>query len=185
MGHINIEIKARCADLEKLRTVLTEIKADYKGLDRQTDTYFNVARGRLKLRQGSIENSLIYYERPNQARPKQSHVSLYPVENASALKQLLAAALGVREVVKKQRQIYFVQNVKFHLDVVEGLGNFVEIEATNATGRIDTAELLSQCRKYMDLLGIAQADLVDTSYADMTPSFTSRQLNHPASAHPV
>lgn len=185
MGHINVEIKARCSNPERVRAILRERGAEYKGMDRQTDTYFKVAKGRLKLRQGDIENGLIHYERPDQVGPKQSDVSLYPVENASALKQVLTAALGVFKVVKKKRQIYFLENVKFHLDVVEGLGRFVEIEAIGAAGAADTAELLGQCRKYMDLLGIAQADLVDASYADMLPAFAGRLQNDPPSVHPV
>ena len=83
MGHLNVEIKARRSDAERVRAILRELGADYRGTDRQTDTYFEAATGRLKLREGDIENSLIYYERADEAGPKQSKVSLYTVEGGS------------------------------------------------------------------------------------------------------
>jgi len=170
MSHINIEIKARCADPAKVRAILRERKADFKGADRQTDTYFNAPNGRLKLRQGDIENTLIYYRRPDAAGPKEAQVHLYPLADGAALKQLLAAALGIRKVVRKQREIYFIGNVKFHIDAVDGLGEFVEIEAIDAAGRLGRARLLRQCREYMELFGISQKDLVSGSYSDMPTS---------------
>lgn len=167
MGHVNVEIKARCANRERVRSKLRELGADYKGTDRQTDTYFDVGKGRLKLREGNIENSLIHYEREDGAGPKESEVSLCPVEGGSGLKGVLAAALGVVRVVKKEREIYFIGNVKFHIDRVEGLGEFVEIEAIDATGSIGRDKLLGQCRGYMELFGISEEDLVRGSYSDM------------------
>jgi predicted adenylyl cyclase CyaB len=170
MGHIIVEIKARCANPETIRAILRERRADYKGTDRQTDTYFKGVRGRLKLREGDIENTLIHYERPNQAGPKQSDVSLYPVEKGSPLKDVLAEALGVFKVVRKHREIHLIGNVKFHIDAVEGLGTFVEIEAIDETGMIGTDRLLRQCGEYMELLLIADEDLVEGSYSDMVGS---------------
>ncbi len=76
MPFINIEIKARTSNTAGIRKYLLEHKAEYKGTDLQTDTYFNTAKGRLKLREGNIENNLIYYERENKAGPKQSNFSL-------------------------------------------------------------------------------------------------------------
>ncbi len=71
MGHINIiEIKAHCADPQAIREILHSRNATFRGVDRQTDTYFKVAHGRLKLREGQIENYLVYYERENQAGPR-------------------------------------------------------------------------------------------------------------------
>ncbi|MHC4154622.1 MAG: class IV adenylate cyclase [Planctomycetota bacterium] len=167
MGHINIEIKARCANPDRVRAILRGRKAEHKGIDRQTDTYFKAAHGRLKLRQGDIENGLIYYERADEEGPKRSEVSLYPVENGSGLKEVLTAALGILTVVSKRREIYFIENVKFHIDTVEGLGEFVEIEAIDTRGRMERDVLLRQCREYMKLFGIAETDLVEGSYSDM------------------
>ena len=78
MGFINIEIKARTSNPDKIRALLLANNAEFKGIDEQTDTYFNVPAGRLKLRQGNIENALIYYTRINQAGPKQSDCEVWP-----------------------------------------------------------------------------------------------------------
>jgi adenylate cyclase class 2 len=77
MPHINFEFKARTNNLDFLEKKLLELNPKYIGQDKQTDTYFNVAKGRLKLREGNIENALIYYERQNVANAKQSNVLLY------------------------------------------------------------------------------------------------------------
>ncbi|MCX5800188.1 MAG: class IV adenylate cyclase [Candidatus Eisenbacteria bacterium] len=167
MSFINIEIKARCSSLDAVRRVLKERQATFKGVDRQVDTYFNVSNGRLKLREGNIERCLIHYSRKNQAGPKKSIVTLYgPVAN-SALKETLTNALGVLVAVEKTREIYFIDNVKFHVDAVERLGTFVEIEATDSSGIIGQEVLRRQCEEFMGLLGIRSDDLVKHSYCDM------------------
>ena len=167
MGHVNIEIKARCGEPGKVREVLRSAGAECKGTDRQTDTYFRVAEGRLKLRQGNIENALIFYRRPDEAGPKRADVSLYRTGGDAALGEVLAAALPVLVVVRKVREIYFLENVKFHIDAVEGLGEFVEIEAIDADGTIGTGKLQQQCERYMEQFGIEASDLVKDSYSDM------------------
>lgn len=171
MPHLNIEIKARCADPARVRDVLHTHHADFRGLDRQIDTYFRAPNGRLKLREGSIEYALIHYQRPDQPGPKPSTVTLYkptpdPASRAT-LKDLLAGALGVLVVVDKEREIYFIRNVKFHIDTVKGLGRFVEIEAIDSGGEIGCERLDEQCRFYMAQFGIQEADLIDKSYSDM------------------
>jgi predicted adenylyl cyclase CyaB len=164
---MDMEIKARCHNPERIRTLLKQKNAEFKGVDCQTDTYFKVRNGRLKLREGTIENSLIFYSRPSQAGPKQSDVAVYQTEPRPNLKEVLTSALGVLTTVNKQREIYFIGNVKFHVDAVESLGSFVEIEAIDTDGTIGRDKLLGQCRQYMDLLGIEAEDLVEGSYSDM------------------
>jgi predicted adenylyl cyclase CyaB len=169
MAHVNIEIKAKCTQPQHIRRILNENGADFKGTDHQADTYFKVPRGRLKLRQGTIENSLIFYERPNTAGPRRADVSLFRTDGAGGkqLYETLTAALEMLVVVDKQREIYFIGNVKFHLDTVEGLGSFVEIEAIDETGGIGPEQLRAQCDRYQNLLGIRPDDLVDVSYSDL------------------
>ena len=89
-----------------------------------------------QLREGTIENALIYYERENQAEPKQSNVIVTQTRPDSTLKALLSHALGILVVVEKQREIYFIDNVKFHIDAVNGLGHFIEIEAIGQDRRL-------------------------------------------------
>ena len=165
--HLNVEIKARCSDPEKVRNILKEQGAEYKGLDHQIDTYFNVSHGRLKLREGNIENALIFYERSNQEGPKDSKVVLYSSQPSSNLKAALMGACGTLVVVDKMRHIYFINNVKFHVDLVESLGSFCEIEAIDKTENIGRSRLLQQCNDYMKILGIHQTDLISCSYSDL------------------
>ncbi|HUU21246.1 MAG TPA: class IV adenylate cyclase [Phycisphaerae bacterium] len=167
MSHLNVEIKARCSDPDRVRRVLTEHGAAFHGTDRQVDTYFHCAQGRLKLREGNIEYALIHYDRPDHPGPKEAHVTLYHPPRDSALKQVLLRAFGVKVVVEKTREIYFADNVKFHIDDVDGLGGFIEIEAIDADGALGPDALHAQCRHYMDLFGIDPADLVDASYSDL------------------
>lgn len=168
MNHINIEIKAKCFHPEKVEAFLLSENARFIGLDHQKDTYFNVPKGRLKLRQGNIEKSLIYYERPNQEGPKQSDFSLSQVIDGPGTEQVLEKALGVKVVVDKYRKIFFIDNVKFHLDEVPGLGSFVEIEAGNKTDPSLTIDTLrEQCDVYMKAFDISAKDLIHHSYSDM------------------
>jgi len=165
--HLNVEIKAKCVDRAAVRLWLLNHGADFRGTDGQTDTYFKIADGRLKLRQGNIENSLIHYQRPNQSGPKDSQVTMCHISEGAELKSVLEKALGVLVEVKKQREIYFIDNVKFHLDEVPGLGSFVEIEAIDSDGSIGKEKLLAQCEHYLQALGIQQEDLLHNSYSDM------------------
>jgi len=168
VGHlINIEIKARCTDQDRVREFLRDGHADFKGVDRQIDTYFKVSSGRLKLREGDIENFLVFYDREEKQGPKESKVILFKADPASALKEMLVRSLGVLVVVDKRREIYFIDNVKFHVDVVEALGTFIEIEAIDADGSIGKQRLLEQCHRYVDLLGIQEHHLVPRSYSDL------------------
>jgi adenylate cyclase class 2 len=168
MEHINIEIKARCSDPDIIRSILKNKEARFIGADHQIDTYYQSSNGRLKLRQGTIENNLIHYNRSNQKGPKQSDVSLYPVkENSESLRQLLAKAMEIWKIVDKRREIYFIDNVKFHIDTVKDLGSFVEIEAIDMEGHRNVDQLRGQCDYYLKLFQIEKADLLTGSYSDM------------------
>jgi hypothetical protein len=114
--------------------------------------------------------------RPNQAGPKESDVLLHPVTAGDELRALLTAALGVLVTVEKRREIYYLGNVKFHVDQVSGLGGFVEIEACGEADA-ERSALLAQCREYMRLFHIADRDLVERSYSDLL-----LELNRPAEA---
>ena len=162
-----IEIKAKSSQQTNIRSLLQAHHAHFQGIDHQIDTYFNVPNGRLKLREGNIENHLIHYQRKNQEELKHSQVILYQSKPQSSLKKLLTKALGVLVVVDKQREIYFIDNVKFHIDSVQHLGTFVEIEAIDKTGTIAMKDLQQQCQYYLDLFQIKAADLVAGSYSDL------------------
>jgi len=166
---VNIEIKARCSDPDRIREILKSRNARFIGLDHQIDTYFKVEVGkRLKLRHGNIENSLIFYEREEAAGPKRSEIILVS-DPPAAIKDILSKILGIIIVVDKNREIYFIEdNVKIHIDTVQGLdGFFVEIEAIDKDGTIGAAKLLDQCKTYLDILKITEEQLVSESYSDL------------------
>ena len=166
--HLNIEIKARVESLDPLRSFLVQHHAKLLGVDHQKDTYFKVPQGRLKMREGNIEHALIFYQRPNQAGPKKSEVFLHKVVAGDAsLGHLLHHALEIDVIVEKSREIYFIENVKFHLDLVSGLGYFAEIEAIDQDGSIGEEKLRAQCSYYMQQWNIASQDLLTQSYSDM------------------
>lgn len=166
MEVVNIEIKAHCRAPENIIKVLESLNADYKGEDHQVDTYFNVNQGRLKLRQGNIEHSLIFYDRAETKGLKQSDVIYDKLQqNSDVLKEQLSRSIGIKVVVDKKRRIYFIDNVKFHVDRVKGLSSFVEIEAIGKKG--EEEQLAEQCSFYMKQLAIVEDDLIDQSYSDM------------------
>lgn len=168
MSHNNIEIKARCADASFIRNYLQQQNARFIGIDEQEDTYFHTLNGRLKMRQGPIENSLIYYHRENKAGPKLSEVKLLPLDSqAELLKELLTKSNGIKVIVKKKRAIYFIDNVKFHIDEVEELGSFIEIEAIDADGSLGLEKIAEQCYFYLQQFQISDADLLTHSYSDL------------------
>ena len=167
MGHLNVEFKARCEHPEIVREVLHRYNARFVGQDHQIDTYFNCTNGRLKLREGKIENSLIHYERGDQSGPKQSFVTLFKTEPQTPLKSLLTKSFGVKIIVDKKREIYFIDNVKFHLDEVRGLGSFVEVEAIDLEGNLGKTRLQQQCQQYLEEFNIKPEQLVSCSYSDL------------------
>ncbi len=167
MSHTNIEFKAKANNIDALEEKLQTLHPRFVGLDHQIDTYYDVTKGRLKLREGNIENALIWYERSNFAGAKQSDILLYKHAPDNDLKAILEKLHGIKVVVDKKRKIYFVDNVKFHFDRVEGLGTFVEVEAIDTDGSIGVEKLTEQCNYYASFLEIAKEDFMEVSYSDM------------------
>jgi len=161
----NIEIKARVADLAALRARAERLATGRVGLDRQVDTYFRVPGGRLKLRESSLSGGqLVPYLRPDEQGARRSDYLVVPVADAARLKSLLGGILGVHRVVRKTREILLVDNVRVHLDEVEGLGSFLELEAVfdgSAAGELREREKVF---KLIRELGIEENQLVGTSY---------------------
>jgi predicted adenylyl cyclase CyaB len=164
---VNIEIKARCPDPDRVREILHSSGAHKVGLDHQIDTYFQVPRGRLKLRRGNIENHLIFYDRADSREPKRSDVDLFHAPDLDGLGGLLEHALGIKCVVDKRREIYRLGRAKIHLDEVANLGAFVEIEVIEESGSADETAMLEECHQWMRRLGVDPHDLIADSYSDM------------------
>lgn len=167
MTHLNIEFKAGTNNLKEMEEKLLSLNPVFIGEDHQKDTYYNVEEGRLKLREGNIENALIWYQREDTAGAKQSDILLYKHAPDDALKKILIKLHGIKIIVDKIRKIYFIENVKFHFDRVEGLGTFIEVEAIDSTGEIGIEKLKEQCDFYINYFDIQQSDFMHKSYSDM------------------
>jgi predicted adenylyl cyclase CyaB len=177
---VNFEFKARLKDEKRVRAALRRLRARFVGTDRQVDTYFCVPGGRLKVREGRIENALIFYRRSDAPRARRSVVEITLLPRRNSLGSTLAAALGVLGVVDKRREIYFVGNVKIHLDRVRGLGKYVEVEAIRKStvnrrqSRVTDRRIRAQAKTFQELLGIANSDILPQSYSDLILNKSSR-----------
>ncbi|MFH0794066.1 MAG: class IV adenylate cyclase [bacterium] len=163
----NIELKARCGDLNDAQSKCEALGAHFAAVLRQTDTYFRVATGRLKLRQiEGQEAELIGYQRDNHTDARASEYLVAPQTDPSACHAALGKSLGILCVVRKERRLYLWENVRIHLDRVEGLGEFIEFEAvvSDENSREDGFKKIAFLR---DHFSIRDQDLVSTSYSDL------------------
>jgi predicted adenylyl cyclase CyaB len=161
----NIEFKAHDPDPERTLQTALAAGAQDAGWLAQTDTYFNVPHGRLKLREESDCAHLIAYERPDDPTARESRYRLVPTDDPAGLRDALTVALGVLVVVKKERRLLLWQNVRIHLDTVDSLGQFIELEAVADP----TSDLTSERELAADLqakLGITPEQIVAFSYSD-------------------
>jgi len=172
---VNIEFKAKVDDFSLYKSVLKDCKAKFQGEDHQIDTYFLVPQGRLKLRQGSIENNLIFYNREDVAGSKRSDIDLYPVNDSEKLLGLLDHALGKFITVDKKREIYWIENIKIHLDTVKQLGTFVEVEAIDFDGSGSVEQLQKQCDEIQTRFNITSEQMLSVSYSDLLMELTKKQ----------
>jgi predicted adenylyl cyclase CyaB len=163
----NVEIKARVHDLATLRKRLVELPASGPELLLQRDTFYSLPQGRLKLREfGDKTSELIYYQRPDKAGPKTSKYTRTPVADAASMHELLGQILETKAVVSKRREVFLTGKTRIHLDEVDGLGSFMELEIVLAADETDSdgeqiASLL------MEKLGIGREDLIEQAYVDL------------------
>jgi homotetrameric cytidine deaminase len=163
----NVELKARDRDPARTLRRALALGAEDRGVVAQRDTYFAVARGRLKLReQQPGEAQLVAYERPDAAEARESRYRLAPVADPGAVRDALDAALGTSGVVAKRRRVLLWEGVRIHLDEVEGAGSFVELEgvARERSGLEHEHALVARLRAE---LRIADEDVVAVGYADL------------------
>jgi len=163
----NVEIKARVGDPTATRRLVEGAADGPPASLTQTDTFFRVGHGRLKLREPSgAEAELISYERPDLAGPKESRFERVAVPDAPALRALLASALGECGQVIKRRLVYRVGRTRVHLDQVSGLGNFLELEVELEPGEPAEAGA-REARRLMRGFGIGEEALVSEAYVDL------------------
>lgn len=163
----NIELKARDPQPEHTLELALRLGAEDRGETAQTDTYFSRARGRLKLReQEPGEAELIQYRRADSPGARESEYRRVPAADAPALRAALDAALGTLVVVAKRRRLLLHENVRIHLDEVEGLGSFLELEAVASPGS-DLAAEQDKVSRLRAELEVDDDALVPQSYSDL------------------
>jgi predicted adenylyl cyclase CyaB len=166
----NVEIKARLRDAAAVRRRAEELAGGLPEVIAQTDTFFHAPHGRLKLREfANGAGELIHYERPDAAGPKESRYTVARVERADPLRRALTDALGIRCVVRKTRTLLMVGQTRIHLDQVEGLGAFLELEVVLRPEQ-DAADGERIAGDLMRRLGIEAGNLVAGAYADLLMS---------------
>jgi len=170
----NLEIKARCRDLSRAAAIARDAGGSLRGTLEQVDTYFHARAGRLKLRENRViapsgdrteHAELIAYLRPDQPGSRESTYSVIPVADATVCLDGLSAVLGVRAIVRKRRELWIIGATRVHLDEVEGLGHFVELE----TVITDQPELDArrEHEALIDRLGITAEETLSGSYGDL------------------
>ena len=166
MPHRNLEFKAEAESLDVLRKYLIRLEAEHSLTTYQVDTYFNVPKGRLKLREvEDYEATLVYYERPDAAESRYSHYQLCGIANHATFKQMMSDVLGVKVIVEKNRELWTYGNTRIHLDEVANLGEFIELETVIRDQ--SEAEAQAEHNHLKETLQIAAADLIPVSYSDL------------------
>ena len=166
----NIEIKARVRDFADIKSRAEKLSDTPVEVIPQEDTFFKVDKGRLKLRALAPDRGqLIYYTRPDQEGPKRSDYHISYTSDPTNLKRVLELAYGVRGVVRKTRHLYLVGQTRVHLDDVEGLGQFIELEVVMRDGQSE-AEGQAIAEGMLASLGVARSDLLEGAYMDLLES---------------
>ena len=163
----NVEIKAR---IESVETVAPRVAAlaDQGPIEIvQDDTFFACEGGRLKLRAfSSGEGQLIFYRRPDQAGPKESFFVISPTPAPDTLREALSLAYGPAGRVRKHRTLYLIGRTRVHLDRVENLGHFLELEVVLSEGEPSEPGVV-EAHRIMAALAIAPDQLVEGAYVDL------------------
>ncbi len=163
----NVEIKARVSNLDEVEARARAIAERGPEELEQIDTFFVCSKGRLKLRELTpARGELIFYERPDVEGPKLSQYVVVPTSSPQTLRDALGRAMGVMGQVRKRRRVYFVGNTRIHLDEVDGLGSFLELEVVLSDSQT-TADGEAVARRLLSALGVSESDLVSGAYIDL------------------
>jgi predicted adenylyl cyclase CyaB len=162
----NIEIKAILKNRAGAENVAARLSDTSPQTIQQEDFFFACNRGRLKLRIFARDRGeLIRYERSDVAHARESRYLIARTPDPQILKEILTATLGRIGVVKKTRILYLIGQTRVHIDEVQGLGDFLELEVvlrgqSEVEGKSIVTALLSE-------LGIAQDELIAEAYVDL------------------
>ncbi|KOF53937.1 MULTISPECIES: class IV adenylate cyclase [unclassified Achromobacter] len=163
----NVEIKARVADLAAIEPLAAALSGREPVIIRQDDTFFRCPNGRLKLRDfGDGTGELIFYRRDDSPSLKESFYEISPTRSPDTLRKTLTLAWGVIGRVRKTRLLFLAGRTRIHLDRVEGLGEFLELEVVLRDGE-STQAGMAEARTLMASLGVAPGHLVAGAYLDL------------------
>ena len=163
----NVEIKARIESLDSILPVVAALAESAPSEIVQDDTFFSCPHGRLKLRVFSeTDGELIFYQRPDIAGPKESSYIVSPTHSPGRLREALSLAFGQVGRVRKHRRVFLIGRTRIHLDRVEGLGEFLEIEVVLSQGEPVQAGV-AIARELLAKLGVSSRQLVNQAYVDL------------------
>lgn len=163
----NLEFKIQINNIEEYETKLLTLYPFFLGCELQTDTYFNVPNGRLKLRESHSKSILINYYREESANTKIADIMLYQHKPSATLKKILSEQLGIKVIINKKRKKYSINNTVFHLDFVEDLGAFLEVEVTEGEASLSIERMQMEIDKYLHFFEVKNEQLIKTSYSDL------------------
>jgi adenylate cyclase class 2 len=164
LSYKDFTLKARIRDSLQTENLLSGLKARYVGTDHQTDTYFKVEKGKLKWRKGNIENLITHYERISENGFEKTIVYRYDLNPSDKEIKTLFSSYATLAIIEKERKIFFLDNVKIHLDTTKDGKTFIEIEASDENDLRSLQELQHQCLTLKASLRIEDKDLMKTGY---------------------
>ncbi len=156
----NLELKAKLDSFRKIKRILKQINAEYKGVLKQKDTYYKANKFLLKLRRVNGKYELIKYIRDEKGKKRWSNFELLFIEGKNPEKYL-AEILKPEAVVEKTRELYMYKNTRIHLDNVKNLGRFIELETVVDKGKRDAQKRFDEL---VDLLELDKNNQIKTSY---------------------
>ncbi|WMD19549.1 class IV adenylate cyclase [Achromobacter seleniivolatilans] len=166
----NVEIKAQVDSLAAIEPLAAAMSGQEPVVIEQDDTFFACTHGRMKLREfANGKGELIFYRRADDTGPKESFYVISPTDSPDTLRQALAMAYGTIGRVKKQRMLFLTGRTRIHLDRVEGLGEFLELEVVLQDGESPEAGM-EEARTLMAGLGVSPEQLVAGAYLDLQAS---------------
>lgn len=165
----NVEIKAKVRNMGRTRELIEKLPVSARAVLYQEDTFFVVPKGRLKLRRFAHDRGeLIRYDRADEKGPKTSEYSISTTNSPDVVLRSLSGRYAIQGIVKKKREVYAIGQTRIHLDDVEGLGSFIELEYVLNEGQ-DAQEGEERLNELICILDINRDDLVDRAYVDLLP----------------
>lgn len=163
----NLELKVKCNDHTAALSAVKILNANYEGILKQQDVYFDLTPGRLKLRSiNNAQHQLIYYKRSNRASAKFSNYYIAEITHPKRVERLLKEIYGIKVIVSKTRKLYLWENVRIHIDSVITLGKFIEFEIVCNTKK-EEKESHAKMKFLKKIFNISESNILRSSYSDM------------------